>query len=51
MFGDDAKQWLFKPNRSLAQLSSYELAQSTDGARVVLAELNRTVLLEQAPST
>ena len=49
MFGDYAKQWLFKPNRSLAQLSPYEMAQSADGARLVLAELDRTVLVEETP--
>ena len=45
LFGPYAKYWLYKPNRSLAQLSPYELAQSQAGARVVLSELERTVLL------
>jgi uncharacterized protein (DUF2384 family) len=46
MFGKYARQWLFKPNRTFAQLSPYEFAQSPDGARLVLAELKRTVLVE-----
>ena len=46
MFGKYAEQWLNKPNRSLAQLSPYEMAQSEEGARLVLAELNRTVLAD-----
>lgn len=46
MFGKYAEQWLHKPNRSLAQLSPYEMAQSDAGARLVLAELARTVLVD-----
>jgi uncharacterized protein (DUF2384 family) len=45
MFGKYAEQWLYKPNRSLAQLSPYDMAQSEEGARLVLAELERTVLV------
>jgi len=47
MFGSYAKQWLFKPNRSFAQLSPYEMAQSAEGARLVLDELARTVLIDR----
>ena len=46
MFGKYADQWLHKPNRSLAQLSPYEMARSEAGARLVLAELARNVLAE-----
>jgi uncharacterized protein (DUF2384 family) len=47
MFGKYAEQWLHKPNRSLAQLSPYDMARSEAGARLVLAELNRTVVAEK----
>jgi hypothetical protein len=43
MFGDYADRWLGKPNRSFAQLTPYELAQSSAGARLVLSELARTM--------
>jgi uncharacterized protein (DUF2384 family) len=43
LLGDEAQRWLYKPNRSFAQLSPYELAQSEVGARVVLEELDRTI--------
>jgi uncharacterized protein (DUF2384 family) len=46
MFGRYAAQWLVKPNRSLAQLSPYEMSQSADGARLVLAELSKTILID-----
>jgi hypothetical protein len=46
LFGSYADQWLHKANRSLAQLSPYEMARSAEGARLVLAELERTVLAE-----
>jgi hypothetical protein len=46
VFGDYARQWLSKPNRSLAQLSPYELAKSPAGARLVLAELEQAVVNE-----
>jgi len=46
MFGKYAEQWLHKPNRSLAQLSPYEMARSEAGARLVLSELERTVLAD-----
>ena len=46
MFGTYAETWLHKANRSLAQLSPYEMARSEEGARVVLAELERTVLAD-----
>jgi uncharacterized protein (DUF2384 family) len=48
LFGNYADHWLFKPNRSLAQLTPYELAQSPPGARLVLWELGRTVLTDTA---
>jgi len=43
LLGRDAQRWLYKPNRSFASLSPYEMAQSTVGARVVLDELARTI--------
>jgi uncharacterized protein (DUF2384 family) len=46
ILGKDATRWLYKPNRSLAQLSPYEMAQSAAGARVVLGELERTIVAE-----
>ncbi|MDR3518223.1 MAG: hypothetical protein P4M00_20680 [Azospirillaceae bacterium] len=47
MFGDCAKQRLFKPNRSFAQLSPDEMARSTEGACLMPAEPDRTVLAEE----
>ena len=46
LFGDYAARWLSKPNRSLAQLSPHEMARSATGARLVLWELERTILTE-----
>ncbi len=46
MLGTYAETWLRKANRSLAQLSPYEMARSEEGARLVLAEPERTVLAD-----
>jgi uncharacterized protein (DUF2384 family) len=46
LFGREAERWLAKPNRSFAQLTPYELAQTPVGAQVVLEELDRTILLK-----
>ncbi|GGF04506.1 hypothetical protein GCM10011611_07400 [Aliidongia dinghuensis] len=47
LFGAEyARHWLFKPNRTFAQLPPYEMAQSEVGARLVLRELERTILIE-----
>ncbi len=43
LLGSEAQRWLYKPNRSFASLSPYEMAQSEVGARVVLEELARTI--------
>jgi uncharacterized protein (DUF2384 family) len=43
LLGDEAQRWLYKPNRSFAQLSPYEMSQSPTGARIVLEELERTI--------
>jgi len=43
LLGAEAQRWLYKPNRSFASLSPYEMAQSEMGARIVLEELARTI--------
>ena len=41
LFGDGASAWLRRPSRLLDGLTPYEVAQSPEGAWVVLAELRR----------
>jgi uncharacterized protein (DUF2384 family) len=42
VFGQKAKLWMQRPNRRLARLSPWELAESSEaGMRVVLTELGR----------
>jgi uncharacterized protein (DUF2384 family) len=43
LLGSETQRWLYKPNRSFAGLSPYEMAQSEVGARIVLEELVRTI--------
>ena len=41
VLGDGVQRWMTRQNRYLAGLTPQELAQSPEGARVVLLELDR----------